>query len=61
MLFRSFNSNLAWSDNTRIRRGWNLTEERYVFGPDENFVRAEVIDGNGKRAWSQIITIDENL
>ena len=56
-----FNSNLAWSDNTRIRRGWNLTEERYVFGPDENFVRAEVIDGNGKRAWSQIITIDENL
>lgn len=56
-----FNSNLAWSDNHRVRRGMALTEERYVFGPDESFVRAEVIDGNGRRAWSQILPIEENL
>ena len=56
-----FCSNLAWSDMNRCRYGHNLTEERYVFGPDENFVRVEVTDGLGRRAWSQIIPIPENM
>lgn len=56
----TFMSNLAWSDNGRVRHGHNLTEERYVFGPDENFVRIEVEDGLGRRAWSQILPIPEN-
>ena len=55
-----FCSNLAWSDMDRCRYGDNLTEERYVIGPDENFVRVEVTDGLGRRAWSQIIPIPEN-
>ena len=56
----TFHSNLAWSDNFRTRYGDALTEERYVISPDESFVRVEVIDGWGRRAWSQIITIPEN-
>lgn len=56
----TFHSNLAWSDNFRTRYGDALTEERYVISPDESFVRVEVIDGWGRRAWSQIIPIPEN-
>ena len=55
-----FCSNLAWSDMNICRYGHDLTEERYVFGPDESFVRVEVTDGLGRRAWSQILPIPEN-
>ena len=48
-----FYSNLVWVKRTHV--GDNLTEARYPIHPDECFVRAEVTDENGKRAWSQII------
>ena len=56
-----FCSNLAWSDMERIRHGHNLTHEVYDIGSDENFVRVEVEDGLGRRAWSRIIPIPENM
>lgn len=55
-----FISNLAWADPIRIYYGDGLTEARYGIHPDENFVRAEIRDKDGKRAWSQIIPIPEN-
>ena len=48
-----FHSNLVWEARTRV--GENLTEARYPLHKRECFVRAEVTDQNGKRAWSQII------
>jgi hypothetical protein len=48
-----FHSNLVWAERTRV--GDNLTEARYPIHKRECFVRAEVTDKNGKRAWSQII------
>ena len=51
-----FLSNLVWSP--RVFEGESLTEARYHPTPEERFIRAEVMDRDGKRAWSQIIPID---
>lgn len=48
-----FPSNLAWTAG-RILRGEGLVEATYTFKPDEHFVRAEVIDAEGRVGWSGI-------
>ena len=47
-----FYSNRVWSSE-RVVRGENLTFAEYRLLPGENFVRAEVIDAQGRIAWSQ--------
>ena len=51
-----FLSNMVWEERTRV--GEELTEARYPLHKRECFVRAEVTDKNGKRAWSQILWIE---
>ena len=51
-----FLSNLAWTQG-RVVRGENLVEAEYTVNPDETFVRAEVTDAAGKKAWSNIISL----
>lgn len=41
----------------RTLRGENLTHFEYEFKPGEKWIRAEVRDKNGKRAWSNLIII----
>ncbi len=51
-----FLSNFVWS-----RRGFtgdNLTEVRYKPMQGETFVRAQIIDADGKHAWTNIIPIE---
>ena len=51
-------SNSVYSEG-RMVIGENLTELRYKPVPEEHYLRAEVTDQNGKRAWSQIIPIEK--
>lgn len=53
-----FHSNLAWAE--RVHRGDGLTEARHPIGRKECFVRAEAVDADGRRAWSQIIAIEQD-
>lgn len=46
-----FYSNLVWSSN-RVVQGEGLTAAEYRVLPGERFVRAEVIDAEGRIAWS---------
>ena len=48
-----FHSNLVWTE--RIKVGEGLTEAHYPLHKRECFVRAEVTDEHGNRAWSQIV------
>lgn len=48
-------SNLVWT--RRVFEGENLTEARYIPRPGERFLRAEVTDQNGKRAWTNIVPL----
>lgn len=50
-----FYSNLVWS--RRVFEGDGITSARYTPKPEECYVRAEVVDRNGKRAWSRIIPL----
>ena len=50
-----FHSNFVWS--RRVFEGDGLTEARYTLHPGECFIRAEVTDRDGKRAWSRIIPV----
>jgi len=50
-----FISNATWTP--RAFKGENLTEARYKPADYECFIRAEVMDRDGKRAWSNIIPI----
>ena len=50
-----FYSNLTWCK--RVFEGKDLTEARYTPKPEECFLRAEVVDADGKRAWSNIIKL----
>lgn len=49
-----FYSNQVWS-TFRSVAGENLTEAEYLLCPGETFVRVEVIDKDGKMAWSSPI------
>ena len=51
-------SNSVYSE--RIFRGDGITEARYKPSPEERYLRAEVIDRDGRSAWSQILEIPEN-
>ena len=46
-----FYSNLVWSKD-RCRTGENLTHARYQMPEGEEYVRVELIDRYGRRAWS---------
>lgn len=46
-----FNSNLVWSKD-RCRTGRDLTHARYQMPAGEDYVRVELIDRYGRRAWS---------
>ena len=50
-----FFSNLVWCE--RVLEGDALTEARYKIRPDETFLRCEVVDRDGKRAWTNIIPL----
>lgn len=51
-------SNAAWLPE-RVIKGENLTHYEYKIRPIEKWVRAEAIDKNGKKAWSNIFTSDK--
>lgn len=51
-----FFSNATWTP--RAFEGENLTKAHYVPRSEERFLRAEVTDANGKRAWSNIIPLE---
>lgn len=53
-----FLSNSVW--NERVFTGTDLTEARYKFSKSETYVRAEVTDANGKRAWTNCVRIPEH-
>lgn len=50
----TFCSNLYWVDD-RCRSGQGLTREVYRVRPNERFVRVQITDEDGKRAWSSPI------
>ncbi len=50
----SFCSNLYWVDD-RCRSGRGLTREIYRIRPNERFVRIQITDADGKKAWSSPI------
>lgn len=52
----AFFSNGVWSH--RVFEGENLTEAHYVPLPHEHFLRAEVTDAKGLRAWTNIIELE---
>ncbi len=52
-----FNTNVVWVSG-RIVRGENIIEAEYVCHPQDRFVRVEVTDAEGKRAWSNPIVIN---
>ena len=51
-----FASNKQWTKG-RVFRGENLTSAEYTATPEETFIRAFVVDENGKCAWSNIVNI----
>ena len=53
----AFCSNQAWVRD-RIFSGQGLTEARYRIHPDDRFVRAEVWDERGLKAWSAPIPVN---
>lgn len=52
-----FQSNTTWAAG-RIVREDGLVEAEYVKVPDDRFVRAEVTDANGKKAWTNYVIFD---
>ena len=50
-----FFSNLAWTP--RVTVGDNLTSAEYTIRPGETFIRAQVTDANGKRAWTNCVRL----
>ena len=52
-----FLSNLPWTPRVFEKEG--ITEARYEIRPRECFVRVEVTDADGNRAWSNIIPIPD--
>ena len=54
----AFFSNCVYCEDRAVR-GSNLTEARYKINKEERFLRCEVIDEDGKRAWTNIISINK--
>ena len=53
----AFQSNTSWTPG-RIVRGDGLTEATYTIAPTDRFVRAEVTDKLGNKAWTNYIIFD---
>ena len=53
----TFQSNTSWTPG-RISRGEGLTEATYTRAATDRFVRAEVTDENGHKAWTNYIVFD---
>ena len=49
-------SNMVWGEDYCIR-GNGVTQMRHKINPQEKFIRAEVTDKNGNKAWSNIIKL----
>ena len=54
----AFFSNLVWAHNHRFT-GDGLVELEYTRAPHEKFIRAEITDADGKKAFSNIITFED--
>lgn len=52
----SFLSNLAWAPD-RVVKGDALTHAEYTVKENDKWVRVEVVDINGKYAWSNIVEL----
>lgn len=53
-----FNTNRVYSPE-RVQRGRGITEGRYTLRPFESFVRVEITDRAGKRAWSSPVQLKQ--
>lgn len=51
-----FTSNLVYAAD-RVTRDAHVTEAHYRIKPGEHFVRVELVDANGLRAWSSAIPV----
>lgn len=51
-----FYSALPWSDH-RVRTGHNMTESVYRLERDEKFIRVQIIDAQGRSAWSSPVLV----
>ena len=49
-------SNISWCP--RVFEGNGITEAHYKIQENESFIRAEAVDKNGKRAWTNIIPLN---
>ena len=54
----AFFSNCVYCKDRAVR-GSNLTEARYKINKEERFLRCEVTDQTGKRAWTNMIPINK--
>lgn len=54
----AFFSNAVWAEG-HGHRGEGLTHASCMIEPWEKFIRAEVTDAQGKKAWSQILILEE--
>lgn len=52
-----FQSNTTWAKGRTVREN-GLVEAEYVRAPDDRFVRAEVTDETGLKAWTNYIVFD---
>ncbi|MBE5783076.1 MAG: hypothetical protein E7329_07140 [Clostridiales bacterium] len=52
-----FYSNMPWVTG-RTRRCPNITEDAYKITPNDTFVRAEITDRNGKKAWTMPVFVN---
>lgn len=52
-----FQSNCVWSEG-RVVRGERVIEAEYVKYGSDRFVRAEVTDADGKKAWTNYVSFD---
>lgn len=53
----NFISNKVWSDG-RCRSGAGMTEQAYRIRPGERFIRCEIMDEAGRRAWLSPVLLD---
>ena len=51
-----FYSDLVYSGQ-RVAKGFGITQAEYRPGGNETFLRAEVIDADGKKAWSSPVVL----
>jgi len=54
----TISSNKYWVAG-RCRTGENMTENIYEIQPGETFIRCEVADSRGRRAWLSPIALDK--